>query len=409
MKCSLTPPAAQPFLLGLAALTLLCACQTGSIAAPPEPPSTLVVFGDSLSDQGNMFALARELTHLEHLHMSSPPASHQGKAFTNQRLAVEYVAEALGATLRPAWEQTTSSTETADQTPMNAEILDLLAPSSVSSIKNPPSPTSAKASETTIQFAKLAHHTIKKKYAQVTPVGLNFAVAGAAIANDYSGLRLHIYNAVALDKQVHAYASRADHALIKQSTFIFFIGGNDLINVFSDSQFQTDDDRQRKVASLPALMIENIQRIRTLGAKRILIIGPPDISIIPTFINTPQASLARALSQQLQNDMEAALNQAFPAQAVLWLPMQSLFAEWLQTWPAATRNSACVTDIEAGYYELGPLLEREELAVKFVNGCTQQRLEQQQFPFYDSVHPSEKIHKEFALSMLRKIKEFKPD
>ncbi|WP_025870388.1 hypothetical protein [Methylobacillus glycogenes] len=67
----------------LSTLMLLSSCGEAPIVTKnalqtsQAPPSKLVVFGDSLSDQGNMFMLAREITHFHHLHMSSPPTSHQ--------------------------------------------------------------------------------------------------------------------------------------------------------------------------------------------------------------------------------------------------------------------------------------------------------------------------------------------
>lgn len=401
------------FLL-LAPLALLSSCgvvPTDQAQQPAvAPPSKLVVFGDSLSDQGNMFIMAREITHLRHLHMSFPPSSHQGGAFTNGKLPVEFVAAALGDTLLPAWQPAPEANNTLaatdDQPMMNPEILDMLAPTAISQIKF----TALKAplpSLASVQFSVQAKQKIAEKFMASNPAGLNYAVAGAAIADDYSGLRLELYNHVALDKQVNAYATRADKSLIANTVFIFFIGGNDLLNLFADKHFASDAAKRKKVSSLPALVVENIKRIQALGGRRILVVGPPDISTTPVMFHSAYASQAKALSQQLDSEMQAAVSSAFTGQDVLWLPLQPLFAQWLQEWPVSQRNSACVTDIEAGYYELAPLLERQELVVKFVNNCTQALLDQQQYPFFDSVHPSEKIYQLFAQKMLEKIQQFK--
>lgn len=392
----------------LSSLILLCSCGLAPAVAQQATPSKLVVFGDSLSDQGNMFILAREITHLPHLHMSYPPSSHQGSAFTNGQLPVEFVASALGEKLLPAW-QPAVATDHQERAEISAEVLDLLAPTTMSKIKHRLLHTELPTSASAMKFAAIAQHKIPVKFMTPNPEGLNYAVAGAAIANDYSGLRLELYNKVALDKQVDAYAAKADKSLIAQTLFIFFIGGNDLLNVFADKHFVSDDAKRGKVSSLPALMVENIKRIQALGARRILVVGPPDISTTPVMFNSQYAGLSQALSQQLEQETEAALSAAFPAQDVLWLPMQSLIAHWLQAWPTSTRNTACVTDIEAGYYQLAPLLERQELVIKFVNNCSQGLLDQQQYPFFDSVHPSEKIYQLFAQKMLEIIKRFNAD
>lgn len=398
----------------LSTLIALSSCSTVPVdaqhASVPQkaPPSKLVVFGDSLSDQGNMFILAREITHFHHLHMSSPPTSHQGMAFSNGRLPVEFVATALGETLVPAWRPSTAI-ETEPRMEMNADLLNILAPTAISDVKSGPLKAAPLTSSSALKFASVAQQKISDKFMNASKSGLNYAVAGAAIANDYSGLRLELYNGVALDKQVQAYAKSADKSLIAQTLFIFFIGGNDLLNVFADKHFLSDDKKRKKISSLPPLMVENIKRIQALGGRRILVVGPPDISTTPALFNTQTAAMAQSLSQQLEHEMETALTQAFPGKDVLWLPMQAMFAQWLQDWTPATRDVACVTDIEAGYYELRPLLEREELVVKFINGCTQQLLTQQHYPFFDSVHPSEKIYDLFAQKMLEKIKQFKTD
>lgn len=50
-------------------LGLLCAC---TATHRQENAAKLVVFGDSLSDQGNMITLLRDMTQLHHLHMTHP-------------------------------------------------------------------------------------------------------------------------------------------------------------------------------------------------------------------------------------------------------------------------------------------------------------------------------------------------
>jgi phospholipase/lecithinase/hemolysin len=388
-------------------LLLLTGCQTTPATPQDQSASRLVVFGDSLSDQGNLMQLAREVTHLRHLHMGFPPTSHQGGAFSNGQLAVEFVATALGDRLQPAWRK--SAVKSAkDPVKLDADVLDMLAPTATKTIQWTALTSGPPPSSSAMRFKAVAREKIAENFAMSHPLGLNYAVAGAAIADDYSGLRLDLYNEVSLAKQVDAYVSRADKSAIGQSIFIFFLGGNDLLNVFADTRLRTDDDKRRKIASLPAIMVNNIRRVQALGGRRILVIGPPDISLTPSMFDTPLAPLAQDLSRQLEGTMKTALDEAFTDDGVLWLPLQGVFAQWLQAWDPATRHTGCVTDIEAGYFELGPLLEREELVVKFVNGCTQARLDRREFPFFDSVHPSEGIYEKFGQTILQKIRQFKP-
>jgi len=74
-------------------------------------PKSLVVFGDSLSDQGNVFLIANHVTSLRNIHMSTPPSSHNGHVFSNKLLAVEYLAQHYGIKLSPAWHYKKSSAD----------------------------------------------------------------------------------------------------------------------------------------------------------------------------------------------------------------------------------------------------------------------------------------------------------
>jgi hypothetical protein len=49
-----------------------------------------------LSDQGNIFSIVTHVTDLKNIHMTTPPSSHDGHAFSNKLLAVEYLAQHYG-------------------------------------------------------------------------------------------------------------------------------------------------------------------------------------------------------------------------------------------------------------------------------------------------------------------------
>jgi len=70
-----------------AGLLLASTSALAAVALPPAPFSGLVVFGDSLSDNGNLFALTGGAV---------PPAPHYQGRFSNGPVAVEYLASGLG-------------------------------------------------------------------------------------------------------------------------------------------------------------------------------------------------------------------------------------------------------------------------------------------------------------------------
>ncbi len=65
--------------------------------------SQLVVFGDSLSDPGNFFALTGEVSHVPYALIPSAPYDRGGKHFTNGKTWIEQLAKELNLSAGPAY------------------------------------------------------------------------------------------------------------------------------------------------------------------------------------------------------------------------------------------------------------------------------------------------------------------
>lgn len=380
-----------PMLAGL--LGLICACTQTPHSAPQDTP-TLVVFGDSLSDQGNMVTLLRDLTQLHHLHMTTPPSSHHGKTFSNGRLAVEFLADAMQVDLQPAWQSSPGKPPSAPHEPSIRLLIPMI---------DQPQGADQHAPGV-VEHVRDAQRIVHEKNEQDSIAGWNFSVSGAGVAGDYSGLRFDLFNEVALERQVHAYLRHRDKAQPGEAVFVMFIGGNDLLYVFSDATLRTEEQRQRKIASLPDRIIQSVERLRAAGARHILIVGPPDISEAPVIHGASIREEAQALSRQFERELGQQLTTRYSPDELAWMPIQATFSELLQAWPETIRHQACTNSIATGHFRLEPLLTHEELAIQFTDGCTQSWLDTQRIPFFDGIHPVEKIHGEIGARMIEKIR-----
>lgn len=372
-------------------LGLLCAC---TATHRQENVAKLVVFGDSLSDQGNMITLLRDMTQLHHLHMTHPPASHDGKSFSNGTLAVEFLADAMNTGLQPAWRASTRRSREARKGVSIPLLMPMLGQPSQEHLHD----------RVLAQEVRLARDIVAEKNAPDMAAGWNFAVAGAAVAGDYEGLRFELLNEVALDKQVSAYLRRSESTQVRDAVFVIFIGGNDLLNVFSDRRLHSAERRQRKVATLSDTLITSIDRLRSAGARHILIVGPPDISEAPVIHGASIREEAQALSRQFERELGQQLTTRYSPDELAWMPIQATFSELLQAWPETIRHQACTNSIATGHFRLEPFLAHEELAIQFTDGCTQSWLDTQRIPFFDGIHPVEKIHGEIGARMIEKIR-----
>lgn len=81
-------------------VALVLLCLSGFSQHEAEAFSKMFVFGDSLSDSGNIYGLTGGL---------SPPSPPYNERLTNGRVAVEYLADHLGVTLDPAYRTTTGT------------------------------------------------------------------------------------------------------------------------------------------------------------------------------------------------------------------------------------------------------------------------------------------------------------
>jgi outer membrane lipase/esterase len=228
----------------------------GVTAAQATDFSAEYVFGDSLSDNGNVAELENVLG-LFSGNFPFPPSFHD--SFTNGPVAVAGLAESLGLNLTPSlW---------------------------VTDFKDPASLFGG---------------------ASFVP-GTNYAVGGATSAADAKGGVPDIN----LPQQVAAYSGFVSEHANPNALYVIMIGGNDVRNAVLQST---------GAAAITAGVGAEKAAISTLsgeGAKHFLVVNVPNVGLIPEFAleDPTQAGTATTLSQLYDTDLAVGLHALDPTLA----------------------------------------------------------------------------------------------
>jgi phospholipase/lecithinase/hemolysin len=221
----------------------------GGFAAQAADFSAEYVFGDSLSDRGNVAELENvlnfEKTGSFFGNFPDPPSNHD--SFTNGPVAVQLLAQSLGLNANPSlW---------------------------VTGFKDP---------------AGL--------FPGFTP-GTNYAVGGATSADVNEGVR-----GINLTEQVAAYSAFVSDHADPNALYVVMIGGNDVRNVAlapnpGNGEAAIADGANTEVAEITTLADE--------GAKHFLVVNVPNVGLIPEFAedDPSRAAFATQLSQLYDTDL----------------------------------------------------------------------------------------------------------
>ncbi|VVM19389.1 hypothetical protein BSPWISOXPB_3355 [uncultured Gammaproteobacteria bacterium] len=85
------------------------------------------------------------------------------------------------------------------------------------------------------------------------------------------------------------------------------IGGNDIINIVRSSA----KNKKQKISNLMPIMVDSIQRLQEFGAKKILVIGTPNVGETPVFHNTPLEKITAELSEQFNQELGQKITDIF--------------------------------------------------------------------------------------------------
>lgn len=221
-------------------LTLTAIAALGFAGAPAlaaGPPQEVVVFGDSLSDPGNVFALTGAVSHSPYAVIPNAPYAIGGHHFSNGKTWIEQ---------RPAGD-------------VNAQ-------------------SSGPAYEVNGAFT-------------------NYAVGGARARSTGTGIDLAL--------QVQDYLDDFGGAR-PLAMHVIFIGGNDIRDALEAN------GNLAPIADAVSSIASNIQTLYFAGARRIVVVNGPDLSLVPAVSRTgnPYAIAgARLLSQAYNAGLAGAIAQ----------------------------------------------------------------------------------------------------
>lgn len=326
-------------LLAFAAASL-CAAFTLPAVSHAGPYDAEFVFGDSLSDRGNLAetgVLQQRVGLPASTNFPNPPSNHD--SFTNGPVAVQVLANALGLNADPSLFVTGFK-----------DVNNLFGGSSY------------------------------------TP-GTNYAVAGATTAA--SPPRGGVLGAN-LPQQVGAYLSTTGNKADPNALYILFAGGNDVRNA---ALYATSATGPGLISSAVMTEVGLIQTLASAGARNFLVPNVPNVGIIPEFAqdNPSLAAAATAYSQSYDAQLAAGLTG-------LVLPQGTALSQFdLYTFNGNIQANAAS-------YGLVNTTDRCFTATPLSAAATPQcgtgGANVNSFAYWDSIHPSGTVQALWAQGML---------
>ncbi|MGB7129106.1 MAG: SGNH/GDSL hydrolase family protein [Candidatus Rhabdochlamydia sp.] len=322
----------------------------------------IIVFGDSLSDNGNFFSILSKSSWLfKGIHMTSPPSAHDGVVFSDNALLVEKIFEAYKLECKPAWKALG---------------------------------------------------------------GNNYAISNATIVIKYKTQRFFQYifpaldfNKYSLESQISRYLKDVSSKEVEEGNlFIFLAGGNDLMLTLVDKEL-TKEQKKEKICNLvPNSLVSYVQHLKNKHPKGyFVIIGPPDIGIIPMFYASELQCDASELSVELQASLQETISKNFPDKTVLYIPIQQelekiLSSKWGDLLPKE-RHMSSVSNLANGYFDRSisgilAYIKSGELRTQFINGAIQKDLDEGKRPFFDFFHSSAALNEAISVPIIKEINKF---
>lgn len=234
------------------AATALAVALTPVRSAAQTPFTRIVVFGTSLSDSGNAFALRGAMStppdyQLDPLLVPGAPYARGGHHFSNGATWIEQLARSLGVTV-----------------------------------------------------------TVRPAFASSSGEATNYAVGGARAYNDGKNVNL--------GNQVQAFLSDAAGVAPSDALFVIEMGSNDIRDAIVAFQTGGFPAAQAVLQQAVASIAQNMQVLYGAGARQFLVWLPPNVALTPALRTLEHASpgaaqLATALTQAFNGGLSGALTQ----------------------------------------------------------------------------------------------------
>ena len=337
----------------------------------------MYVFGDSLSDQGSLFGSFNGVLNTN-LHIMTPPSSNAGWAISNGKLLVEKVALYYGVKLSPIFNPARKG-----RIPNNSDGLNTL--------------------YDVFKYGSVSDSTFKSIQNNDFDISANnFSFAGAAI--EYPNKKaLSVYRHLTLPKQVDLYLERFSDKNYEQILYIMIAGANDVLELLENDDITLEEANLSMDKVLDTLLY-SIEKIRSRGAKKIVISSIPNLGNTPEFYGKDRQKIAEDTVLSYNKKLKEAITTRYKENSVLYVDINIPINELMSQYPADIRHKACLKDFLDNYtlVTFNNVLTAT-LEGKYINGCSLERLKNKEFLFYNTIHPTDVLNSYVAKYVINAI------
>lgn len=205
-------------------------------------------------------------------------------------------------------------------------------------------------------------------YLDTEEEGTNYAIAGAnALDRD---------TPIDLDLQIESYLMKNDDRVNPINIFLFFIGGNDIVEAVSLGEQAGRQELSRAAEEVSQAVDAIVRR----GGNEIVVLNVPNIGRTPQMLESDpgDAALATALTQHFNAEVQSNL-QAFVSNTVriINIDMYAILEDIV-----GRAAELGFTNITQGCYLTNDL--------RFADFCSAEQFDS--FMFFDDIHPTAKTH-----------------
>ncbi|WP_026389505.1 SGNH/GDSL hydrolase family protein [[Acholeplasma] multilocale] len=225
--------------------------------------------------------------------------------------------------------------------------------------------------------------------------GNNYSVGGAT-ANTADGIMGVVVNDFKIADQAKTLIQQHQ---VKSTDLVYFeIGGNDLFGMIGKSQQEQKILMNESMANIKKGLLTLINN----GVKNIIVMNAPDVSKIPTYVNTDSEDEAHRLSMEFNKRFETVfeyVNNKFDVNMEVY-DLASRFDQILSDFEKDGKNitDATVTLGQAGVDENGEEipafgLEIEDEIILTLNATKNPGItDTSNYFFWDAIHPNKEVH-----------------
>lgn len=199
----------------------------------------------------------------------------------------------------------------------------------------------------------------------------------------------------------------------KNGLYVLFAGGNDYLNALTADKNHNVAELEDYANNVVASIITEAERLLNAGADNLIVVGVPDVGITPRFRNTSERALLSHIcshhNQRLSKAVKA-LQKAQPTKTILYVDLQAYLQELIDNadkYRLKDVTHACIdAPLPGGQQARGSLFYNNialNIAVANNRFKSSQCAEPSSHLFWDQVHPSAHAHQVLANKLCQQV------